>query len=389
MNRRKFFKWALGLGAIGLTGHKAMAQEHHDMSGMKTGTMMKHPMKGSGPVAWADPKTAISAPPDLMGKQMGQVHALNVPPLGFEMDGKIKVFTLIAQPVKRLLTAGRMPDDSFIQPDYRFEGGMHHAPHPKDVKLWGYNGQMPGPTIETRVGDRVRIILKNELPEPTSIHWHGLEVPNEMDGAGGVTQKPVPPGESFVYEFTLHQVGTYMYHTGFNMMKQDGMGLGGFFIIHPKKYKEKIDRDVSIMLQAFAFEPGNDRPNLVTMDFNWFTFNGKVAPDIEVITVNVGNRVRLRFGNLTMHGHPIHLHGHNWKVVGTEGGPIAEAAQWPGNTVNVPPGTTRDVEFIAFNPGVWRIHCHKLHHVINAHADIPMGIMPRGGMFTFLNVIPK
>ena len=168
-----------------------------------------------------------------------------------------------------------------------------------------------------------------------------------------------------------------------------GMGMGGFFVIHPKKYRHKISKDVAIMLQAFALEPGNDRPNLVTMDFNWFTFNGKVAPDIEVITVKEGSRVRIRFGNLTMHSHPIHLHGHTWKVVGTEGGPIPPSAQWPGNTVNVPPGTTRDVEFVANNPGVWRMHCHKLHHIINAHADIPMGLMPHGGMFTFLNVIPK
>ena len=354
-----------------------------------THTKMGHEHGAYPPVAWKDPKITLSNPPPLMGKQMGQVHTLNVPPLGYEMDGKVKVFTLVAQPVKHVLTTGRMPDDALIQPQYRFKSGMHHEGHPKIARLWGYNGSMPGPTIEAVVGDRVRIILKNELPEPTSIHWHGLEVPNEMDGAGGVTQKPVPPGGTFSYEFTLHQVGTYMYHTGFNMMKQDGMGLGGFFVIHPRAYKHNIDKDVAIMLHAFALEPGNDRPNLVTMDFNWFTFNGKVAPDIETITVRQGERVRIRFANLTMHSHPIHLHGHTWKVVGTEGGPIPESAQWPGNTVNVPPGTTRDVAFVASNPGVWRMHCHKLHHVINAHADIPMGLMPRGGMFTFLNVLAR
>jgi FtsP/CotA-like multicopper oxidase with cupredoxin domain len=324
-----------------------------------------------------------------MGRQMGRVHTLNVPALGYEMDGGVKVFTLIAQPVRRVFTEGRMPDEAIIPQAYRFKEGMHHVAEPKEVRLWGYNGSMPGPTLEATVGDRVRIVLKNELPEPTSIHWHGLEVPNHMDGAGGVTQRPVPPGDSFVYEFTLHQVGTYMYHTGFNMMKQDGMGMGGVFIIHPKRYKRKIQKDVAIMLQAFALEPGNDRPNLVTMDFNWFTFNGKVAPDIETITVSQGDRVRMRFANLTMHSHPIHLHGHTWRVVGTEGGPIPEAAQWPGNTINVPPGTTRTVEFVASNPGLWRMHCHKLHHIINAHADIPMGLMPHGGMFTFLNVVPK
>ena len=371
-------------------GHGESAQEQKSEKKMETPhTAMKHGSTPYPPVPWRDAKTAISPPPPLMGKRMGPVHTLNVPPLGYTMDGKVKIYHLIAQPVKRFLTDGRMPDDSIIKPAYRAVFGMHHMNEPKEVKLWGYNGQVPGPTMEATVGERIRIVLKNELPEPTSIHWHGLEVPNHMDGAGGVTQQPVPPGGTFVYEFTLHQVGTYMYHTGFNMMKQDGMGLGGFLVIHPKGYRRKIQKDVAIMLQAFAFEPGNDRPNLVTMDFNWFTFNAKVAPDIEVITVKEGDRVRLRFGNLTMSSHPIHLHGHTWKVVGTEGGPIPETAQWPGNTINVPPGTTRDVEFVANNPGVWRMHCHKLHHIINAHADIPMGLMPHGGMFTFLHVIPK
>ncbi|NIQ38721.1 MAG: multicopper oxidase domain-containing protein [Proteobacteria bacterium] len=395
--RRSFLKTLFGaavaggfsLFSLGRSRPMAMEMEGHGSGLEPTPGGSPHHASSSLPVAWADPNVPISPPPALSGRQMGQVHTLNVPPLGFKREGNVKVFTLIAQPVKRVFTEGRMPEWPFIEASARFTGGMHHAVQPKEVKLWGYNGSMPGPTIEAVEGDRVRVLLKNELPEPTSIHWHGLEVPNDMDGAGGATQPPVPPGGTFVYEFTLHQVGTYMYHTGFNMMKQDGMGLGGLFVIHPKKPKHRIDKDVAIMLQAFALLPGNDRPNLVTMDFNWFTFNGKVAPDIEVLTAREGSRVRIRFGNLTMSSHPIHVHGHTWNVVGTEGGPIPESAQWPGNTINVPPGTTRDVEFIASNPGVWRMHCHKLHHIINAHADIPMGIMPHGGMFTFLYVIPK
>jgi FtsP/CotA-like multicopper oxidase with cupredoxin domain len=232
------------------------------------------------------------------------------------------------------------------------------------------------------------VILKNELPEPTSIHWHGLEIPKEQDGAAGHTQPAVMPGESFVYEFTLYQTGTFLYHSGFNMMKQDHMGLVGFVVVHPKEYAQPIDRDFAIMLQEWAFLPGNPYLDLVTMEFNWFTFNGKSAPDIPVLTVNQGERVRIRFGNMSMDSHPIHVHGYAWQVVGTEGGPIPESAQWPGATVNVPPGTTRDVEFVAWNPGLWRLHCHKLHHIINAHADVPMGIMGHGGMFTLVHVIP-
>jgi len=350
---------------------------------------MGEAMTEYAPVAWADPKIPLSSPPSLMGRQMGRVHTLNVPPLGYEMDGNVKVFTLIAQPVERLLTSGGPPDPVVSEVWQRNNPFAHHMNVPKDVKLWGYNGSVPGPTIEVTQGDRVRIIVKNELPEPTSIHWHGLEVPFEQDGAGGESQPPILPGDTWVYEFTLHQVGTFIYHSGYNMMKQDHMGLGGFFIIQPRNPGHKIDREFAIMLQAYALLPGNEVPNLVTMDFNWFTFNGKVAPDIEVMRVKQGEKVRIRFSNLTMDSHPIHIHGHTWKVVGTEGGPIPESAQWPGNTINVPPGTTRDVEFVALNPGLWRFHCHKLHHIINAHADIPMGIMPHGGMFTFVHVLAQ
>ena len=354
----------------------ASAQEMHHGHKQE----LKHP--------WKDPSIKLSPPPALMNKQMGQVHTINVPTLGYEMDGNVKVFHLTAQPVEHTFTEGESLKFDLIQKYQVPEWRMAHR-YKKKVKLWGYNGQMPGPTIECYQGDRVRFIVKNELPEPTSIHWHGLEVPNDMDGAGGHTQKPIMPGETFTYEFTVHQVGTYMYHTGFNMMKQDGMGLGGFFVIHPKEYKQKIDKDIAIMLHAFAFHTGNDFPDLVTMDFNWFTFNGKVAPDIEIIRINEGERVRLRFANLSMDSHPIHIHGFTWKVVGTEGGPIPESAQWPGNTINVPPGTTRDVEFIANNPGIWRLHCHKLHHTMNSHADVPLGVMSLGGMFTLVHVIPR
>ena len=239
-------------------------------------THMGHDLMGPK-FAWRDPARPISPPPSTMGKPMGQIHTLNVPPLGYEMDGKIKVFKIIAQPVTRHFTDGK-PKSSWniIQKNFRYTGGMQHD-YPQRVLLWGYNGQVPGPTIECIQGDTIRIILKNELPEPTSIHWHGLEIPNDMDGAGGTTEPVTPPGGTRVYQFTLHQTGTFMYHTGFNMMKQDGLGLGGLLVIHPKKYTHNIHKDVAIMLQAFALAPGNEYPNLATMDFNWFTFNGKVT----------------------------------------------------------------------------------------------------------------
>jgi hypothetical protein len=203
-----------------------------------------------------------------MGKQMGRIHTLNVPPLGYEKDRGVKVFHLITQPVKGLLTSGGPPDPFVSEVWKRNNPFVHHMKVAKEVKLWGYNGSVPGPTIEVTQGDRVRIIVKNELPEPTSIHWHGLEVPFDQDGAGGESQPPIRPGDTWVYEFTLHQVGTFIYHSGYNMMKQDHMGLGGFFVIHPQKSERTIDRDFAIMLQAFALLPGNDIPDLVTMDFS-------------------------------------------------------------------------------------------------------------------------
>ena len=338
---------------------------------------------------WKDPKIKLSPLPSLMGTQMGKVNTIGLPSLGYEMDGKIKVFRLIAQPVEKVLTDGIDINAEIIPEKNKYKGHMHAHKTYKKLKLWGYNGSVPGPTIEAIQGDRIRIILKNELPEPTSIHWHGIELPNDQDGAAGHTEPPLMPGQTRAYEFTLYQTGTFLYHSGFNMMKQDHYGLTGFLVIHPKAYEQKIDKDFAIMLHEWAVLPGNEFPDLITMDFNWATFNGLASPSVPRMTVKQGERVRIRIGNMSMNSHPIHIHGYSWEVVGTEGGPIQKSARWKGATINVPPGSTRDVEFVAWNPGIWRFHCHKLHHIVNAHTDIPMGIMPHGGMFTFVHVLPK
>ncbi len=335
---------------------------------------------------WKAEGQTVSPPPSLLGRQMGRVETPGVQPLGYELDGDVKVFTLIAQPIEQTITDGQPMDHSIVPELNRFTGMTHDHPFEQKVRVWGYNDSTPGPTLEVTEGDTIRIVLKNELPEPTSIHWHGIELPNEQDGAGGLTQPVVMPGESYTYEFTLHQSGTFLYHSGFNMMKQDSSGLGGVLVVHPKKPVAEVDRDIVILLQEWAFLPGNPYPDLVTMDFNWFTFNGRSAPSIPVIDLKQGERVRIRFANLSMDTHPIHIHGFTWKVTGTEGGPIPPEAQWPGATIDVPPGTTRDVEFTAWNPGLWRLHCHKLHHIVNGHADEPMGVMGHGGMFTIVRV---
>jgi FtsP/CotA-like multicopper oxidase with cupredoxin domain len=277
----------------------------------------------------------------------------------YKMKNGVKEFHLIAEPVER-----------------------EFAPDMK-VKCWGYNGQTPGPTIEAIEGDRVRILVTNKLPEHTSIHWHGIFLPNGMDGVGGLTQPHIKPGETYVYEFTLRQHGTFMYHPHADEMVQLAVGMMGFFIIHPKKAESpRIDRDFAIMLHEWAIHPGTYRPDpAVMLDFNIFTFNSKVFPAIDHLVVKTGDRVRIRIANLSMDEHPIHIHGHAFSVTATDGGKIPEAGHWPETTVLVPVGATRDVEFIADAPGDWALHCHKSHHTMNPMGhDIPntLGVNQKG-----------
>ncbi len=249
------------------------------------------------------------------------------------------------------------------------------------IKAWGYNGRTPGPTIEAVEGDKVRIYVTNKLKEPTAVHWHGIILPSGMDGVKGLNQKGILPGETFKYEFTLNQHGTQMYHSHGDEMVQMGMGAMGFFIIHPKKQEQKIDRDYAIFLNEWFVQPGTSKPNTSVMtDFNLFTFNSRAYPGTEALIAKTGERVRIRVANVGQESHPIHLHGHSFKIIATDGGDIPESAQWPETTVVVFPGQTRDVEFIA-NAGDWALHCHRRHHPMNQMGhDIPnmLGVSQKG-----------
>ncbi|MCL4361489.1 multicopper oxidase domain-containing protein [Candidatus Dependentiae bacterium] len=372
-------------------------QEHQDHKKIEHSVVekklhaKKHHVMPRLTYSWDNPKIKPSAPPPLTGKQMGVIETIGIPPLGYDMDGNVKVFKLFAQPIEQYITDGKDADyEKLIKEKNKVPAGIvHHRHIVQKIRAWGFNGTTPGPTIEVNEGDRIRLVIKNELPEPLSVHSHGIELPNDQDGEGGFAEPVIMPGQTRNYEYTLYQSGTAFYHGEFNLMKLTSYGLTGAIIIHPKKYEYKVDKQFVITLQEWRILPGNLDPDLVSMDFNWFTFNGKSAPSIPTITVNQGDRVRIRLINMSMDNHPIHMHGHTWWQVGTEGGPIPKSAQWPGNTVDVPPGGSRDVEFIAWNPGLWFFHCHKVHHVINAHADVPMGVMSHGGMFTIVNVIPK
>jgi FtsP/CotA-like multicopper oxidase with cupredoxin domain len=193
-----------------------------------------------------------------------------------------------------------------------------------------------------------------------------------MDGVAGLTQPHIQPGETYVYEFTLRQHGTQMYHPHSDEMVQMALGMMGFFIIHPKQ-RDNVDRDFAIMLHEWFVPPGGATPNPAVMtDFNNFTFNSRVWPGTAPLVVRRGQRSRIRLGNLSMDSHPIHLHGYRFEQTGTDGGRTAPSARFQETTVNVPVGATRDVEFVADVPGDWAFHCHKSHHTMNAmNHDVP------------------
>jgi FtsP/CotA-like multicopper oxidase with cupredoxin domain len=238
-----------------------------------------------------------------------------------------------------------------------------------EAKCWGYNGRVHGPTLEAVEGDRVRVYVTNRLGAPTTVHWHGIYLPNGMDGVGGLNQAPIQPGETFKYEWAFRQHGTFMYHSHHDEMTQMALGLMGMIVVHPRRPPQsyRVDRDFVILLSEWRIVPGTMRPDPNEMtDFNVLTMNAKAFPGTAPLVCQQGDRVRIRFGNLSaMDHHPIHLHGHYFKVVATDGGQIPPEEQWPETTVLVPVGSTRDVEFIADAPGDWALHCHMTHHVMN------------------------
>lgn len=305
------------------------------------------------PASRTDTNTAAPLAP-AQGRPYRPVVTLNGWSLPFRMRRGWKEFHLVAEPVVRELAPGM------------------------NAQLWGYNGSSPGPTIEVVEGDKVRIFVTNRLPEHHAVHWHGQRLPNGMDGVGGLTQPHIPPGKTFVYEFEARRPGTFMYHPHADEMVQMAMGMMGFWVTHPREPRRvpgyvECDRDFVFLLNAFDIEPGSATPKVNTMlDFNLWCFNSRVFPGIDPLVVRRGDRVRIRIGNLTMTNHPIHLHGHEFVVAGTDGGWTNPASRWPEVTVDVAVGQMRAVEFVADEPGDWALHCHKSHHTMNAMGhDVP------------------
>ncbi|MDO8678631.1 MAG: copper oxidase [Acidobacteriota bacterium] len=325
-SRRSFLRGLTSAAGVA-TASTAYARQH------------VHP---EAPTTPAGPARRVPAaiPAGSLGAGVVPVLTPDVPDMPWRVQNGVKVFDIEVGLVRTEFIPGRIVD------------------------AWGFNGSVPGPTIQVNEGDRVRLNVVNKLPEPFSMHWHGLEIPVEMDGMPGISQESIAPGGSFAYEFTLKQNGTFFYHS--HMAMQEMMGLIGLFIIHPRAaHTPRVDRDFGIVLQEWAILPNNTIPNSLAMEFNWLTLNGKAGPATTPLIVRLGERVRIRLVNLGMDHHPMHLHGHQFEVTGSEGGRFRTPSGEPANTVLVGVAQARDIEFVADNPGDWHFHCHLPHHMMN------------------------
>jgi manganese oxidase len=254
-------------------------------------------------------------------------------PLKPRLDGDVKVFDLTVKPLK-----------------WETEPG-------KRVEAWAFNGQVPGPQIRVTEGERVRLVVRNELPESTGIHCHGVLLPNDQDGVPFITQPPIKSGTTYTYEFVAKNPGSHMYHSHHNAAKQVGLGMLGAFIIEPRRPRaiEKCDVDYVMIL--------ND-------GMHGYTINGKSFPATEPITAKLGQKVRVRFMNEGMMIHPMHLHGMPMTVIDKDG--YAQPMPWKCDTLNIAPGERWDVIVECDNPGVWAFHCHILPHAESEHGMFGM-----------------
>ncbi|MBI3246108.1 MAG: copper oxidase [Deltaproteobacteria bacterium] len=347
IDRRTFLAGAAALGSSAVLLRSAQAADQVHRHGLErpheptTTTLKNAPL-----LERIDPKPTL--PPGEPGKDYTPVITPNSISLPWKIVNGVKVYHLIAQEV-----------------EHEFAPGLK-------ASCWGYNGRVHGPTIEAVEGDRVRIYVTNKLPSGTSVHWHGLLLPNGMDGVAGLTQRVIQPGETFRYEFTLRQHGTYMYHSHHDEMTQMALGAIGLFIVHPRRPREeRPDRDFAFMLSEWRIDVGTSRPNPNEMtNFNIFTFNAKAFPGTEPMAAQLGDRVRIRIANVAaMSHHPIHLHGYRFRVTETDGGQIPQSAQQMETSVLVAIGQSRTIEFVAEEPGDWAMHCHMTHHVMNQMGD--------------------
>jgi len=316
-----------------------------ETSAQRTGTAADSDHSGGSTAP--NPSTPVVPPTDARARaeQMDAMHEKGIKAFPAKTEGKGN--QLLAP---RLVNGVKVFDITCKVVQWEVEQG-------KKVEAWTYNGVVPGPQIRVTEGDRIRMIVKNELPESTSVHFHGVEMPNAMDGVPFITQPPIKPGETFTYEFVVPNSGSHMYHSHHNAAKQVGLGLLGAFVVAPKRARavEKADIDYVMIL--------ND-------GFHGYTLNGKGFPCTEPISAKLGQKVRIRFMNEGMMIHPMHLHGMHMTVIDKDGWP--QPAPWKCDTLNIAPGERWDVIVNCTNPGVWAFHCHILPHAESEHGMFGM-----------------
>jgi manganese oxidase len=299
----------------------------------------------AAPSAAAPPQPAPASAAGGRSGRLGSVVVPNGVTLPFVDRRGVKVFHLIAEPIQHEIAAGL------------------------EIETWGYNGRTPGPLIEVIQGDRCRFYVTNKLPEPTTVHWHGVIVPSGMDGVAGLSHPPIPVGKTFVYEFTFLRAGTFMYHPHYDEMTQIAFGMVGMIVVHPRAPAPagRRVRDYALLAHEWKIPIGARRPDPMAMnDFNVLTFNSKSYPATEPLVAEKGDLVRIRLGNLgPMDHHSIHLHGAPFQVVETDGGAVPPSARFPETTVMLAVGTVRVIELVAEHPGDWALHCHMTHHAMN------------------------
>ena len=259
------------------------------------------------------------------------------------------------------------------------------------VMAYAFNRQVPGPRIRVTEGDRVRITVTNRLPESTTVHWHGLILPNAMDGPAEVTQDPIAPGQTFTYEFVTQQFGTYFYHSHDHPDRQQALGLYGALIIDPKDPAVAAayghDQELVVQLQEWLERDGYTYPAMPMEGGmpNYFTINGKAYPATETVRMRVGERLLVRFiGSSSGFIHPMHIHGGPFQIVETDGAPAPPGGVLTKDTVNVAPGERDDVLWPAREPGTWLLHCHINHHTTNNNTEQDGG----GGLMLLIEVSP-
>ena len=257
------------------------------------------------------------------------------------------------------------------------------------VDAYAFNSQVPGPRLHFRQDDRVRINVTNRLPETTTVHWHGLILPNVMDGPAHITQEPIENGTLYRYEFTAVQSGTYLYHTHDHVDRQQSLGLYGAMIIDPNEDDPSLraDHEYTLLLQEWLLREGLTYPAM-PMDGampNYFTINGRAFPATDTIPMRLGETLKVRFvGSNNGFIHPMHIHGGPFRVVAVDGQTLEPSARYDADTINVGPGQRFDVIWKARNPGKWLIHCHIGHHTTNNNVEMQGG----GGLMMIINVAP-